>query len=108
MDPLFAAKAAVFARREYGMRSITHVLAGHLAKHSAGQEWAKEFYNQIIRRPDDMLEITAYYKAKGGNNLPNAMKKGFARAFDKFDGCTCMPCNASKWVNGGRENDASR
>lgn len=86
VDPLFAAKAAVFARTEYGMRSITHVLAAELAAYASGQPWAKEFYNKIIKRPDDLLEIAAYFKAKGGQGLPNAMKKGFAKAFDKFDG----------------------
>ena len=28
VDPLFAAKGAVYARREFGMRSVTHVVAG--------------------------------------------------------------------------------
>jgi len=85
VDAEFAAKAAIYARNEYGMRSITHVLAGELAAYASGQPWAKEFYRQIVRRPDDMLEIAAYFKAHGGKNLPNAMKKGFAAAFDKFD-----------------------
>ena len=85
VDPKFAAQAAIFARNEYGMRSITHVLAGELAAYASGKDWAKEFYRQIVRRPDDMLEIAAYYKSKGGTNLPNAMKKGFAQAFDKFN-----------------------
>lgn len=86
VDPLFAAKAAVYARTEFGMRSITHVLAGELAGYASGQPWAKAFYNQIVYRPDDMLEIAAYYKSLGAKTLPNAMKKGFAQAFDRFDG----------------------
>lgn len=86
VDPLFAAKAGVYARNEFGMRSITHVLAGELAAYVSGQVWAKDFYNKIVYRPDDMLEIAAYYKGKGGKTLPNAMKKGFAKAFDRFDG----------------------
>ena len=32
-----------------------------------------------------MLEIVSYYFANGGEKLPNAMKKGFAKAFEKFD-----------------------
>ena len=85
VDPLFAAKAAVYARNEMGMRSITHVLAAELAKHASGNEWAKSFYKSIIRRPDDMMEILAYFYANNGKKIPNAMKKGFASAFDKFD-----------------------
>ena len=80
VDPLFAAKAAIFARREYGMRSITHVLAAELAPHVAGNEWGKRFYDKIVYRPDDMLEIMAYYYANKSKKLPNAMKKGFAKA----------------------------
>jgi hypothetical protein len=86
VDPKFAAKAAVFARNEYGMRSITHVLAAELAAHASGQVWSKNFYDRIVRRPDDMLEIAAYYFGNGGKTLPNAMKKGFASAFARFDG----------------------
>ncbi len=85
VDAQFAAKAAVFARNEYGMRSITHVLAAELAAHASGQPWSKSFYDRIVRRPDDMLEIAAYYFGKGGKTLPNAMKKGFASAFARFD-----------------------
>lgn len=86
VDAEFAAKAAVFARTEFGMRSITQVLAAELAKGASGAPWAKAFYNQVVKRPDDMLEILAYYLSKGNKTVPNAMKKGFARAFDRFDG----------------------
>lgn len=86
VDARFAAKAALYARHQYGMRSITHVLAAELAAHASGQAWSKAFYDRIVRRPDDMTEIAAYYfNNKGGKNLPNAMKKGFASAFGRFD-----------------------
>ena len=85
VSPEFAAKAAIYTRTEFGMRSITHVLAAELAAYLSGKEWAKSFYNKIVYRPDDMMEIIAYYYAIGGKTLPNAMKKGFAKAFDKFD-----------------------
>lgn len=83
-DPLFVAKAAVYARNEFGMRSITHVLASELAPYLSKQEWAKRFYSAIIHRPDDMMEIISYMKAHK-QKIPNAMKKGFALAFDRFD-----------------------
>lgn len=85
VEPRFAAQAAIYARNRFGMRSITHVLAAELAAYASGQAWARTFYDQIVYRPDDMLEITAYYFAKGGKTLPNAMKKGFAQAFNRFD-----------------------
>lgn len=82
----FAAKAGIYARTNYGMRSISHVLAVELAPLASGNNWAKKFYDKIIYRPDDMLEIAALYFAKNKDkHLPNALKKGFAQAFERFD-----------------------
>jgi 60 kDa SS-A/Ro ribonucleoprotein len=83
-DKEFVAKAAVYARTEFGMRSITHVVASELAQHLSGKAWAKDFYNKIIYRPDDMAEILSYHLTKNGKET-NAMKKGFAKAFERFD-----------------------
>ncbi len=84
-DPLFAAKAAVFARNEYGMRSASHLMAISLSKRVSGEAWAKGFYRKMVRRPDDMTEILAGLFATGAKSPTNAMKKGFAQAFGKFD-----------------------
>lgn len=89
VDPKFAAKAAVYARETFGMRSITHVLAGELTSRSAGQEWAKNFYEKVVVRVDDMTEIMSYYienkTDKQKPKFPNSLKKGFASAFNRFD-----------------------
>lgn len=82
--PLFSAKAAVYARREFGMRSISHVAASEIAQYAAGHEWAQQFYDQIIYRVDDMAEILAYHQSKK-RKVTNAMKKGFAKAFNRFN-----------------------
>lgn len=83
-DKEFVAKAAVYARTKYGMRSITHVVASELAKHISGQAWAKDFYAAVVYRPDDMMEIMSYHTQNNGK-VTNSMKKGFAKAFGKFD-----------------------
>lgn len=89
VDPKFAAKAAIFARDKFGMRSITHALAGELTSYSQGHEWSKNFYDRVVVRVDDMTEILSYYLAnktdKTKPKFPNSLKKGFAKAFDKFD-----------------------
>jgi len=82
-DKEFVAKAAVYARKQFGMRSISHVVASELAVHLKGKEWAKKFYSAIVHRPDDMGEILSYHVSKNGK-IPNSMKKGFAKAFDQF------------------------
>jgi 60 kDa SS-A/Ro ribonucleoprotein len=84
VDPKLAAQAAVYARTRFGMRSISHVLASELAKHISGEPWAKSFFEKVIYRPDDLMEIISYHKNHNGK-LTNSMKKGFARAFDKFN-----------------------
>jgi hypothetical protein len=90
VDPKFAAKAAIFARDKFGMRSITHALAGELTSHSSGLDWAKNFYDKVVVRPDDMMEIMGYYLSNKTDSkkpkFPNSLKKGFAKAFDRFDG----------------------
>lgn len=92
-DKKFVAQAAIYARTEFGMRSISHVVAAELAKHISGEKWAKNFYTNVIHRPDDMLEIAAYYSLncaqktstkRGKKTLTGSMKAGFAKAFDKF------------------------
>lgn len=101
-DKEFVAKAAIFARDRFGMRSITHALAGELTSQLSGHEWAKDFYDKVVVRVDDMTEIMSYYlnnkTSKDKPKFPNALKKGFAKAFDKFDGY-----NLSKYKGENKE-----
>lgn len=89
-DKEFVAKAAIYARDKFGMRSISHAVACELASQLNGAEWGKDFYNKVVVRVDDMTEILSYYLAyktsKDSPKFPNSLKKGFAKAFDKFDG----------------------
>lgn len=85
VNPEFVAKATVYARREFGLRSVTHFIAAEMVAAASGKAWGAKFYDRVVRRPDDMLEIMSAYKAIGGQNPTNAMKKGFAKAFDRFD-----------------------
>ncbi len=85
-DKKFAAKAAIFARKEFGMRSITHVVAGEIAKHVKGESWTKNFYDKIVHRVDDATEIMSYYGNTYGRPFPNSLKKGIALALARFDG----------------------
>lgn len=87
-DKDFVARAALFARNEFGMRTMSHVVAGELASQNftSGTPWGKAFYDAITFRVDDMMEIMGYYFAENpDHSLPAAMKKGFANAFARFD-----------------------
>lgn len=83
-DKLFCAKAIVYARTVFGMRTITHYASSVLAKHIGGEAWAKDFYSKVVWRPDDMTEIIACHLGRK-EKITNAMKKGFAKAFGDFD-----------------------
>lgn len=91
IDPLFACKAAIYARENGNMRSISHLLGAALAKYISGQEYARRFYNRLIVRPDDMSEIVSAYASLNGMSLkdikkiPNSIKKGFKEALERFD-----------------------
>jgi TROVE domain. len=86
VDPLFAAKAAVYVRTQFGVRSVTHVVAGETAARVKGEQWPKRFYDAVVTRPDDVTEILAYYaSAYGLHPLPNKLKKGLAHALRGFD-----------------------
>jgi 60 kDa SS-A/Ro ribonucleoprotein len=84
-DKRFAAKAAIYARREAGMRSVTHLTAAEVAKSVKGEPWTKAFYEKVVRRPDDVLEVLACYVGSYGRPIPNSLKKGLGRALANFD-----------------------
>jgi hypothetical protein len=85
VDPMFAAQAAVYVRNTDGLRSITHAVAGEIGKSVKGEQWTKDFFRAVVRRPDDVTEILAYYMGRYGKPIPNSMKKGLGSALGKFD-----------------------
>ena len=86
VDPLFAAKTALWARDTLGMRSASHVLAATIGATVKGAPWTKAFFDRIVVRPDDMCEILAFYKQSWpGKREPHALCKGFKKAFARFD-----------------------
>lgn len=84
-DKAFVAKAAIYARQKAGMRSVSHLVAAELAHSVKGAEWTKRFYDQVVRRPDDVLEILACYLGTYTRPIPNSLKKGLGRALARFD-----------------------
>src|SRR5690242_2710241 len=71
VDPLFAAKAAIYARTHFGMRSITHATAAHVAKRVKAQAWTRKFFKRVVLRVDDVMETIGYYLTTYGWPLPN-------------------------------------
>lgn len=84
-DPRFVAKAALYVRHQHGMRSVSHLVAADLAKSVKGARWTKSFFAQVVRRPDDAVEILACYLGAHGRPVPNSLKKGLGAALARFD-----------------------
>ncbi len=96
VDPAFACKLAVYARKSMHLRSIPIVLLMELVKLHRKKKIDKRFIGKaitsVISRADEITEILAYYQAanqrsgaKKLNRLSRQVKNGVAGAFNKFD-----------------------
>lgn len=85
VDPTFAARAALYARDEFGMRSVSHVVAAELCDSVKDSYWLRPFLSHVVIRPDDVTEILSYWLGKYGKPIPNAMKRGLGDALSGFD-----------------------
>jgi 60 kDa SS-A/Ro ribonucleoprotein len=84
-DKTFVAKAAIYARTKAGMRSVSHLVAAELAHKVKGEAWTRRFYDRVVHRPDDVLEILACYLGSYERPIPNSLKKGLGAALARFD-----------------------
>ncbi|SHJ36739.1 TROVE domain-containing protein [Clostridium cavendishii DSM 21758] len=84
-DPKFVANLCIYVRKEFHLRSISHVLVSELAKSNKGKPYVREVVNNIVERVDDMNEILACYINNYGKPIPNSLKKGLADKFLTFD-----------------------
>lgn len=84
-NPQFVANLAVFARREFNMRSVSHVLVAHLAHEVAGKPYTRDVVKAVSLRGDDVTEIMSCYLNLFGKPIPNALKKGIGDAMQGFD-----------------------
>ena len=84
-DPAFVSKLAVFARREFNMRTVSHVLTGYLAHEVEGKPYVKDTIRGICLRGDDATELMAFYLNTFGRPIPNSVRKGINAVFTGFD-----------------------
>lgn len=93
IDPEFCLKLAVFSR-EYGLRSVNHVLFVEAANRMYGKKGVREklsnYLSAMIRRPDELMDIVGYYAQRNGQNfnsiiLPNALKYAIWNRLEGFN-----------------------
>lgn len=80
-DPVFVANLAVIARKEFNLRSVSHLLLATLSKVHKGDSLVKDAIVEAALRPDDLMEIVALC----GTPLPKQVKRGVRNALLKFD-----------------------
>lgn len=92
VSPVYAAKMAIYARKEMNLRSVPVVLATELARVHKGDDLVSKTIAQVVQRPDEIMEILACYQAinkrtavKKLNRLSKQVQKGLAASFNKFD-----------------------
>lgn len=88
----FIAKLAVYARREMNLRTAPVVLATELAKIHKGDGLVGKTVEKIVKRPDEITEMLAYYQianerkgTKKLNKVSKQIQKGLAASFNNFD-----------------------
>ena len=84
-DPEFVANLAAFARREFNMRSVSHILTAYLAHEIAGKPYTRKTVKAVSLRGDDVTEIMACYLNLFGKPIPNALKKGLSDVMQGVD-----------------------
>lgn len=84
-NPEFVVKLAVFARREFNMRSVAHVLTAYLAHEEKGKPYVRKTVKGVSLRGDDVTEIMSFYLSTFGKPVPNSLKKGISDVLLGFD-----------------------
>lgn len=98
-NPVYVAKLAYIARKEFNLRSVPIVLLGELAINCSEKEndsYRKEYdgYSlglipraivDVIQRADEITELTSYILKKKGS-LSKQVKRGIRHAILKFNG----------------------
>lgn len=83
VTPETIAALAIEARSVHHLRHVPLLLLKSLANYGSGKMVADAIY-ETIQRADELAEFLSIYWMDGRKPLSNPMKKGLARAFQKF------------------------
>ena len=85
VEPRTVFDLAVEAREKQGLRHVPLLLAREMARLESHKGLVGSLLPQIIRRADELAEFLSLYWKDGKRPLSGQVKKGLARAFDRFD-----------------------
>jgi len=85
-SPEFVSQLAIKAREDMKLRHVPLLLAREMARNPEQRALVGDTLARIIQRPDELTEFLAiYWKDDANQPLAAQVKKGLARAFQKFD-----------------------
>lgn len=92
-------KMAVEARFQQKLRHVPLLLCREMARLDSHRGLVADTLAQVINRPDELCEfVSIYWNDNGKRTLSAQVKKGLARAFNKFD-----EYQLAKWDKEGRD-----
>lgn len=84
-EPRFIANLAIYARKEYHLRSVAHVLTSIIAHVVESKPFIRVVVDNVVERADDLTEILACYISMYGKPIPNGLKKALGTNLKRFD-----------------------
>lgn len=84
-NPKFISNLARYTRKEMHLRSVSHVLTCIVAKVYNSKKYILEVVNDVVERPDDLLEILSCYIQMYGKPVPNGLKIALSENLKKFN-----------------------
>lgn len=92
VEPMALARLAVKVREEDKLRHAPLMLLSVLSRTGSGNTFVADAIERVIKRPDEMGELLAIHAKLNGTTADKVkktisaqMKKGIARAYNKFD-----------------------
>lgn len=79
------AALAVEAREKMKLRHVPLLLVSEMVRHVTHRPYVADTLEKVIQRADEMAEFLSLYWREGKTPIAAQVKKGLARAFNKFD-----------------------
>jgi 60 kDa SS-A/Ro ribonucleoprotein len=85
VDAAVVAEIAIDARSKANLRHVPLLIAREMARHAGHKSLVSTVLEQIIQRPDEINEFLSIYWKDGRCPISAQVKKGLAKAFQKFN-----------------------
>lgn len=85
VTPEVARNIAIEARNKMKLRHVPLLIVREMARIDSHKKYVADTLAEVIQRPDELSEFVALYWKDGKQPLSAQVKKGLARAFNKFN-----------------------